>query len=1178
MIKIKRPVHKPQDYEKEYKKYSDLELEQLAISLVNTISSIKDNKELKDIELRMKMLKKEIDKRQYEQYIPPNDNILYPEIMDPDFNIKIYKKKEFNQNKIISDSDPDKLFSSSCNPERFNLLPTQLFLKNFISKYTPYNGVLIFHGTGVGKTCSAVTIAEQFKSEIKPNKNIKGVFSKKINVLLSGNIQKGFMNNIFNIDKFIKHKEEGLPISLQCTGNKYFDELGDIGEYYFKQGLYEQLGKKIKKIILSYYNFMGYREFANQVTSLENEIIRGHPKENHEYIKKMFRKELFSDSIMIIDEVHHIRESGDNSDAKIVPPILKRVINDAENMKLILMSATPMFNISREIVDILNLLLLNDKRPLLSASDIFKGEELTEKGRTILIRYGNGYISYLRGENPYEFPNRLYPKINNDPNVLEIQNIPFKKMNGKSVKEKKRIKYLNLIGSVMKDEQLSYYTQYIISNKMKKESAMDQGITYTNIVYPGILKSGEYLNGKEGFEGTFEGNEKTGFKYKKNIISEYGEFLTLDILDKFSTKYKNIINYINNSEGIIYIYSRYIYDGILPLALALEQNGYTRYQNTQLLNSGNKLEYKGSYIMITGGGELSSTKERDISDCINSSNKDGEKIKIVLGTQASGEGIDFHNIREVHILEPWFHLNTLEQAIGRGVRYCSHIDLPFNKRNVTIYQHVTLLSDKYSGFETVDIYRYRKAEEKAIKMSEVERLLKQIAIDCHLNKMGNTYLKSVLNYQTEIITSQKNKTIIELGDTEYSRICDYSNDCEYNCIPDNEEQLDMEIIDSFDIIEEKLYDQVTEILKILYNKDIIYDLNQIQMSIQQNLKIDNKTLSIILNRIIDNPNIIIEYRNRPGYIIYRNIYYIWQPLEYDKSLNIYDRYKKPKKQIHKSSLLNIININKTPEIIDDIWNEKIQYIQEIYETEMDINLKKIYIRICLDNLSEIRFCKFLEHLIRNIYNNYFDSNEEFKEILIESVKDRLLFVNRDKYYKKKMYENNSSIFGYTSINKKQLDYYCYTQETDIMNKCTPLEISLITSSRKKLLGDLKVQEEISNNNLYGYIERDYSKDNTIFKIVDKNSNITGKNCTSLQRISTVKKYILDLYNIRTDVVIDLNKQDEMIRLCQDIDYRIVEKKDLSKKNLCNYLQKSFRYNNILNTNRKNWFYNEIDFL
>ena len=79
----------------------------------------------------------------------------YPEFIDPNFNLKILQKKEFN-----------KYITPQIKREGFNLSNAQKFVKNYISEDTPYNGILLWWGVGVGKTCGALSIAENFKKKI----------------------------------------------------------------------------------------------------------------------------------------------------------------------------------------------------------------------------------------------------------------------------------------------------------------------------------------------------------------------------------------------------------------------------------------------------------------------------------------------------------------------------------------------------------------------------------------------------------------------------------------------------------------------------------------------------------------------------------------------------------------------------------------------------------------------------------------------------------------------------------------------------------------------------------------------------------------------------------------------------------------------------------------------------
>ena len=50
-------------------------------------------------------------------------------------------------------------------------------------------------------------------------------------------------------------------------------------------------------------------------------------------------------------------------------------------MRLLILSATPLFNQAKEIIWIMNMLLKNDKRPTIREKDVFINNYLTEKGK-----------------------------------------------------------------------------------------------------------------------------------------------------------------------------------------------------------------------------------------------------------------------------------------------------------------------------------------------------------------------------------------------------------------------------------------------------------------------------------------------------------------------------------------------------------------------------------------------------------------------------------------------------------------------------------------------------------------------------------------------------------------------------------------------------------------------------
>ena len=136
---------------------------------------------------------------------------------------------------------------------------------------------------------------------------------------------------------------------------------------------------------------------------------------------------------------------------------------------------------------------------------------------------------------------------------------------------------------------------------------------------------------------------------------------------------------IDKSQGVVLVYSRYLASGVIPIAAALEQFGYNKYDNRNILKNGDKKGNKGKYVIISGNRFLSPNNTKEIQACTNKNNIEGEKIKVILITESGTEGIDLKYIREIHIFDPWYNLNRLEQIIGRGIRNFSHIDLPSAK-------------------------------------------------------------------------------------------------------------------------------------------------------------------------------------------------------------------------------------------------------------------------------------------------------------------------------------------------------------------------------------------------------------------------------------------------------------------------------------------------------------------
>ena len=377
----------------------------------------------------------------------------YPEINNSKFNEEIYLKREFRTNEITDNIDFNSIeyeeynknikqnlnFKKNNKKEKikdFELDRHQVFLKNYINPETPYNGILIFHGTGVGKTCSAVSIAEGFKKTLM---NI----NKK--VLILSNLKDNFKKEIYDFSKE-KLSRQFQNINFQCTGKSY--DLGPSSIYLSEEQRMREVAKKIK----AYYEFTGYIKFANDIRKKTNDWD-GDEKNITEDIKKFISNE-FNDRVIIIDEIQNIKTSKKLKLEKTIQSILQSIIKYAKNIKLVLMSATPMFDRADEIIFYLNLLLENDNRKKISKSDIFniKDDSLKHGAEDLLRKYLTGYVSYIRAEKPFMFPFR----IDSDYGVIPKIKYDF---NGEVLNQKK-IKYTKIICLKMNNLQNNTYIHY----------------------------------------------------------------------------------------------------------------------------------------------------------------------------------------------------------------------------------------------------------------------------------------------------------------------------------------------------------------------------------------------------------------------------------------------------------------------------------------------------------------------------------------------------------------------------------------------------------------------------------------------------------------------------------------------------------------------------------------------
>lgn len=368
----------------------------------------------------------------------------HPKPSDINLQYKLYKKKELYSYRIKhrpefnNYNDLKKYRNFKCSG-KIELANQQIMLANYFNSQSPQTGILIFHGLGSGKTCAAITIAETFKQQV-----IK--YNTKIYVLVPGpNIRDVWKREV-----------------ISCTGNVYLNDTNNFNinnkknVSYSNQSFYE------------YYKFMSYKSFykrvlGEKIRTIDISSTKKYQKTDEgEYLRaSIFDKiENLNNSLLIIDEAHNITGNS-YLDA------VKTIINNSKNLKVLLLTGTPMKNSADDIIDLIN--LLKPKEQQLVRSKIFNNENIHNLDFTDINKDGEsgidyfrknirGYVSYLKGGDEYIFAKR------NDVGIVS-----------------KHLKFTKIIPCKMSKFQKLMYDQVVLKYDDSLEKASGD---VANFVYP----------------------------------------------------------------------------------------------------------------------------------------------------------------------------------------------------------------------------------------------------------------------------------------------------------------------------------------------------------------------------------------------------------------------------------------------------------------------------------------------------------------------------------------------------------------------------------------------------------------------------------------------------------------------------------------------------------------------
>ena len=308
-----------------------------------------------------------------------------------------YINELFSKYKDVSGEQNISCDDITANTENFSLLVHQQLVKDYINVFTPYRGLLLYHGLGSGKTCTSIAIAEgmkshkqiiimtpaslvaNYKSELKKcgdemykkNHYWEWVSTDPLNIISADptisqidankrstylthslsqvlglsieyiNANKGaWLININNANNYNKLNENTIKPLIRLNRGSELESLQNM------------LNTQIEMMIDNKYRFINYDGLSN---FRYNELTNN--RSNN----------IFNNAVIIIDEAHNFISRIVNKLSTVQKTKSQRGLNElsvnlyndllsSENSRIILLTGTPIINKPNEISVLFNIL------------------------------------------------------------------------------------------------------------------------------------------------------------------------------------------------------------------------------------------------------------------------------------------------------------------------------------------------------------------------------------------------------------------------------------------------------------------------------------------------------------------------------------------------------------------------------------------------------------------------------------------------------------------------------------------------------------------------------------------------------------------------------------------------------------------------------------------------------
>lgn len=635
----------------------------------------------------------------------------YPYIGEDHFSDRLLSHSEFYElaQSVLDTSTQDvkekmSILKARLMNQNIALKPYQEYVSRFISSFTPYESLLIFHSPGSGKTLSLLNI-------------------------LKNNIEY-FVNQNSFVYIFVPRRL--LKMQWMQSIKQYFPEL----ENY---------------IIISTYKSLYNKVIGERKVVIDEETLRH--KKKHVLSSLNVSYSEYENSILVLEEAHNVTNNN-------FTLAINRLRENVRRKKTICLTATPIKNTIDEIIDLFN--FLHTDR-VLNKQDYFTYVD----GRAVLqnkeklVKDMTGYVSTLNINNSPYLARRVQVgklvdgltdiyivKISCPDNYRKIIDRILSKRNdslGRIFESLSNVIFPYFINGKLTflygNRGYELVVDELQTNSVKFNKALCSILNVPETVSLLSLTSIKQELNKSSLKNS-QIREEGSFQEKSRQLT--GQIFSRKYVNMISPKMRYLFDLIERLSGNIFIYSSYKRVFIDLFAEMLLNEGYQDYRypsrgfealkkcyackQTQHAHSSLSHVWQPLSFFLVDSSDL------NLMDTLNvynsSTNIDGRYIKIILASVMVNEGISLKNTIHVINVDGQPTMSRKEQIERRAIRLDSHDDFILRNNVIpNVYIYNLALYHAKSNVPSIEVSLYKLAESKNVHVKELYSLIERASID-----------------------------------------------------------------------------------------------------------------------------------------------------------------------------------------------------------------------------------------------------------------------------------------------------------------------------------------------------------------------------------------------------------------------------------------------------------------